>query len=330
MDSTAMQVIEITAPGGPEMLRPATRPRPIAGPGEVLIKAAAAGVNGADLAQRRGKYAVPPGASDLLGLEAAGVVVGLGAGIEGFALGDRVCALTNGGAYAQFCVAPAGQVLKLPDNLTLVEGAALIETIATVWTNVFEDARLVAGETLLVHGGSSGIGTTAIQMARLAGCTVYTTVGSAAKAQACLALGAKRAINYREEDFAAVVKAETGRGVDVILDVVGGSYLEANLRALARRGRLAIISLQGGRSGELDIGRLMMNALQVTGSTLRPRMAEEKARIVAAVHRAIWPAIADGRFKPVIDSVFPLELADTAHRKMESSTHIGKVVLEID
>lgn len=326
---TDMRAIEIAGKGGPEVLRPTRRPKPEPGPGEVLIAVAAAGLNGADLAQRKGGYPPPAGASDLPGLEVAGTIAALGEGATGFAMGDRVCALLAGGGYAEYVVVPAGHVLPLPESLGFPEGAALIETICTVWTNVFEDARLAPGEHLLVHGGTSGIGTTAIQMARLHGARVTVTVGSAEKAEAALRLGADRAINYREDDFAAVIRAETDKGVDVILDIVGGPYLPQNLKALAPRGRLAIIAFSGGRTGELDFARVMLNRLQIIGSTLRSRSAAEKTALVAAVRERVWPWVMEGRFRPVVDSTFPLDRASEAHEHMESSRHIGKIVLEI-
>jgi NADPH2:quinone reductase len=326
---TDMPAIEIAGKGGPEVLTLARRPVPQPGPGEVQIKVAAAGLNGADLAQRRGVYPPPAGASDLPGLEVAGTISALGEGVSGVALGDRVCALLAGGGYAGYCCVKAGQVLPLPERLSFIEGATLIEAIATVWTNVFEASALAPGEHFLVHGGTSGIGVTAIQMARLHGAEVSVTVGSEAKAQAARELGAGRAINYREEDFAAVIKAEFEKGVDVILDIIGGPYLPGNIKALAPGGRLSIIAFSGGRMGELDLARVMMNRLRITGSTLRSRPDAEKSRIISAVREKVWPWVADGRFKPVVDSVFPLERAADAHALMETSRHVGKIVLEI-
>ena len=323
-----MRAIEIAGEGGPEVLRLVERPVPEPGPGEVRIRVAAAGINGADLAQRRGVYPPPEGASDLPGLEVAGTIDKLGDGVAGLAKGDRVCALLTGGGYAQYCVAPAGQVLVLPENVDMVGGAGLIETIATVWTNVFEAGRLQTGETLLVHGGTSGIGTTAIQLARLFGARVFVTCGSDDKAERCHQLGADRAINYRTENFAEVIRSEAG-GADVILDIVGGPYLGDNVRALAPGGRLVFIAFSGGRMGELDIARVMMNGLTVTGSTLRGRPAAEKARLIAAVRKEVWPLLASGAFQPVIDSRYRLEDASEAHRYMEASRHVGKIVLTI-
>src|SRR5690606_36945559 len=323
-----MRAIEIDGKGGPEVLKLVERPMPEPGPGEVRIRIAAAGVNGADLAQRRGVYPPPEGASDLPGLEVAGTIDALGEGVTGFAEGDRVCALLTGGGYAQYCTVPAGQVLVLPENIDMIVGAGLIETLATVWANVFEAGRLKAGETLLVHGGTSGIGTTAIQLAKLFGARVFATCGSAEKAERCLALGADRAINYRTENFAEVVKSEV-KGVDVILDIIGGPYLDGNIRSLARGGRLVFIAFNGGRTGELDIARVMMNGLTVTGSTLRSRPVAEKARLIAAVQKEVWPLLASGAFSPVIDSSYRLEEAAEAHRYMETSNHIGKIVLTV-
>jgi len=324
-----MRVIEIAGAGGPEVLRLAERPQPQAQPGEVLIAVAAAGLNGADLAQRQGHYPPPPGASDIPGLEVSGTIAGLGDGVTGFAIGDRVCALLTGGGYSQFVAAPQGQVLKLPPALDLIAAGGLIETAATVWANVFEAARLAAGETLLVHGGSSGIGTTAIQMAKAMGARVLVTAGTDAKCQACLALGAERAINYKTEDFSAAVLDATEGGADVILDMVGGAYLEPNLRTLATGGRLAIIALKGGRMGQLDIGRLMSKRLQVTGSTLRARPVADKARILQQVRQNVWPLLESGAVRPIIDTVYALEDAAKAHAYMERGDHIGKLVLTL-
>ena len=265
-----MRAIEISRPGDPGVLPLAQRPLPVPAPGEVRIAVAAAGINGADLAQRRGVYPPPPGASDIPGLEVSGTIDALGEGVSGLAIGDRVCALLTGGGYAEFCTVPAGQVLPLPQTIDLVEGAGLIETIATVWANVFELGGLKAGEALLVHGGASGIGTTAIQLAKAFGAKVLVTVGSNDKAEACRRLGADQAINYRVEDFAEIARNDY-EGVDVILDIIGGPYLEANIKALRRGGRLVFIAFGGGSSGELDIARVMMNGLTVTGSTLRAR-----------------------------------------------------------
>lgn len=323
-----MRAVEIVGKGGPEVLRLVERPVPEPGPGEVQIKIAAAGLNGADLAQRRGVYPPPEGASDLPGLEVAGTISKLGEGVTGLAEGQRVCALLTGGGYAQYCTVPAGQVLVLPENVDFISGAGLIETTATVWANVFEAGALKLGETFCVHGGTSGIGTTAIQLARLVGARVVTTCGSAEKAERCRDLGADRAINYRNEDFAAIVREELG-GVDVILDIIGGPYLADNIRILKPGGRLVFIAFSGGRMGELDIARVMMNRLTITGSTLRSRPIAEKARLVAAVRERVWPLLASGAFRPVIDSTFPLEQAAEAHRYMETSRHMGKIILTL-
>ena len=322
-------VIEITAPGGPEVLALAERERPSTGPGQILIAVKAAGINGADLAQRKGVYPPPPSASDILGMEVSGVVAEVNGEAHGLSVGDRVCALLTGGGYAGFCIAEAGEVLPLPASVSFAEGAALMETLCTVWTNVFQDAGFKSGQTFLVHGGASGIGMTAIQLARAFGAaTVFATVGSDDKAAACEALGA-RAINHKTQDFAEIIKAETRGGVDVILDVVGGSYLERNVRSLATGGRMAVIALNGGRMGQLDLARMMMKRLQITGSTLRSRSMSEKVRLVAAVREHCWPLVESGAFKPLIDSTFPLAEAAQAHERMEAGLHIGKVVLTL-
>lgn len=323
-----MRAIEISEPGDPDVLRPAERPLPQLQPGEVRIAVAAAGVNGADLAQRRGAYPPPKGASDIPGLEVSGVIDALGTGVSGLAIGDRVCALLSGGGYAQYCTVPAGQVLPLPHSLDMIEGAGLLETVATVWANVFELGKLRAGETLLVHGGASGIGTTTIQLAKAFGAKVLATVGTNEKAEACRRLGADRAINYRTEDF-AVIAREEHNGADVILDIIGGPYLAGNIKALRRGGRLVFIAFGGGRTGELDIARVMMNGLTVTGSTLRARPVAEKARLLSEVRTHVWPLIETGAFRPVIDTVWPLDEAADAHRHMETSRHTGKIILRV-
>lgn len=323
-----MRAIEISEPGDPDALRQVERPLPQPQPGEIRIAIAAAGVNGADLAQRRGAYPPPKGASDIPGLEVSGVVDALGPAVSGLAIGDRVCALLSGGGYAQYCTVPAGQVLPLPASLDMIEGAGLLETVATVWANVFELGGLKAGETLLVHGGASGIGTTAIQLAKAFGAKVLATVGTNEKADACRRLGADRAINYRTEDFAAIAREEHD-GADVILDIIGGPYLADNIKALRRGGRLVFIAFGGGRTGELDIARVMMNGLTVTGSTLRARPVAEKARLLSEVRAHVWPLIETGAFRPVIDSVWPLDEAAGAHRHMEASLHTGKLVLRV-
>lgn len=326
-----MQAIEISQPGGPEVLRLAERPEPVPGPGELLIEVAASGVNRPDVLQRAGAYPPPPGASDLPGLEVAGRIVGGDAAAlsaAGFRLGDRVCALTHGGGYAQRCVAPVGQCLPVPAAYSDIEAASLPETLFTVWINVFERARLQPGETLLVQGGSSGIGVTAIQLAKAFGCRVIVTVGDDAKAQACREIGADEAINYRTQDFVAEVRRLTeGRGADVILDMVAGSYVAREIQCLADDGRLSIIAVQGGSKAEFDAGALLRRRLTITGSTLRPRTTEYKAAIGAALRARVWPLIEAGRFKPMIHKTFPAAQAAQAHELMESSQHVGKLVL---
>jgi NADPH2:quinone reductase len=323
-----MMAIVAENPGGPEALRAVERPVPPPGPGEILIKIAAAGLNGADLLQRQGRYPMPPGANDILGLECSGTVAALGPGAAGFNIGDQVCALLIGGGYAEYVTVPAVQCLKLPRGVTLVEGGGIPEIANTVWTNVFEMGRLAPGESLLVHGGASGIGTMAIQLARALGSTVYATAGSAEKCRVCEALGASRAINYKEEDFVDIVKRETGgAGVDVILEMVGGTYLQRDLNALAFGGRIVMIALRLGTRVELDFGVVQRKHLAITGSMLRPRPIAEKGRLVAAVGKAVWPLIERGQVKPVVDSIFPLAEAARAHQRMESGAHIGKVLL---
>jgi putative PIG3 family NAD(P)H quinone oxidoreductase len=325
-----MIAIEIAAPGGPEVLKPAERPTPVPAQGEVLIRVAAAGVNRPDVAQRLGRYPPPPGASDIPGLEVSGTVVQTGPDVEGWKRGDAVCALVAGGGYAEYCPAPAVQCLRVPDSLSLVDAAGIPETFFTVWTNVFERGRLAAGETLLVHGGSSGIGTTAIQLARAFDARVIATAGSARKVAACLQLGAERGINYREEDFVAVVAEVTaGKGVDVILDMVGGDYFPRNIRALALDGRLVQIATLGGAKSELVLSVIMQRRLTVTGSTLRVRSVEEKGRIAHALRERVWPLLDAGTVKPIVYRTFPLHEAADAHRLMESGENIGKILLVI-
>ncbi|HTP85153.1 MAG TPA: NAD(P)H-quinone oxidoreductase [Alphaproteobacteria bacterium] len=328
-----MTVIAIDRPGGPEVLRAETRPVPKPGRGEVLIKIAAAGLNGADLSQRQGRYPVPPGASDLLGLEAAGTIAALGddlggEDVAGWKVGDPVCVLLNGGGYAEYCVAPAAHCLPVPRGLSVVEAAALPEVVMTVWLNVFEIGRLAPGEVLLVHGGSSGIGTTAIQLARALGSRVLATAGSAEKCRRCVELGAERAIDYREEDFVAAANDVTrGAGVDVILDMVGGSYLQRNLAALAQKGRLVMIAFKAGIRIEVDFSPIQAKQLTITGSRLRPRPAAEKARLAVAVRKAVWPLLESGTIRPVIDSTVPLREVVRAHERMQASLHVGKILL---
>ena len=325
-----MTAIEITAPGGPEKLVPNRRPVPRPAPGEVLIKVATAGVNRPDCLQRQGGYPPPPGASDIPGLEVAGTIAALGEGVEDWMIGDEICALLTGGGYAEYCTAPAPQCLPIPAGLTLQQAAALPETFFTVWSNVFDRARLQPGETLLVHGGTSGIGTTAIQLAKALGSRVFVTVGGAEKMQPCLDLGAERAIDYREEDFVQAVKELTrNRGVDVILDMVGGDYTQRNLSALAVEGRLVFIAFLRGAKVELNLAPVMMKRLTVTGSTLRARPVEHKAPIARSLQHIVWPLLTSGVVRPVIDRVFPLSEAAAAHALMESNRHIGKLLLQV-
>ena len=324
-----MMAVEITEPGGPEVLRLTERPTPAPAKREVLIKVAAAGVNRPDVSQRQGAYPPPPGASDIPGLEVAGEIVALGAGVEGWRQGDTACALVTGGGYAEYCPAPAAQLLPYPKGYDAVQAAALPETFYTVWHNVFDRARLKAGETILVHGGSSGIGTTAIQLAKAFGATVLTTAGSEAKCAACLKLGASRAINYKTEDFAEAVKAEAEGGVDVILDMIGGAYLERNLASLALEGRLALIALLGGRTAEINLGLMLMKRLTISGSVLRSRPVAEKAAIAERLLGKVWPLLDKGEVAPVIDQTFALGDAAEAHARMETSAHIGKIMLTV-
>jgi putative PIG3 family NAD(P)H quinone oxidoreductase len=325
-----MHAVAIREPGGPDVLTVEQRPIPVPVEGEVLIRVAAAGVNRPDVIQRQGRYPPPPGASDLPGLEVAGEVVAAGGGVTRWHVGDEVCALLSGGGYAEYAVAPAGQCLPCPAGLSVVDAAALPETCFTVWTNVFERGRLQPGETLLVHGGSSGIGTTAIQCARQYGAVVYATAGSPEKVQACEALGAARGINYRSEDFVAVCRGTTdGRGVDVILDMVGGTYIPRNVDLLAEDGRLVQIALLEGAQATLNFGVIMRRRLTITGSTLRPRSVEEKTRLAREVEMHVWPWVAQGGVRPQIFATLPLAEAAEAHRLMESSRHIGKIVLTV-
>jgi NADPH:quinone reductase len=325
-----MRAVEIGEPGGPEVLRAVMRRVPRPGAGEILIRVHAAGVNRPDALQRAGNYAPPPGASDLPGLEAAGEVAAVGPGVTRWRIGDRVTALLPGGGYADYAVAPADHALRLPEGLGMLEAACLPETFFTVWHNVFERGRLRAGESFLVHGGSSGIGTTAIQLGQARGARVFATAGTAGKCAACRDLGAELAINYREEDFVARVREATeGRGVDLILDMVGGDYLQRDVKALALEGRLVMIAFLGGATAELNFAQVMTKRLTLTGSTLRPQSVEAKARIAAALEAQVWPLIEAGRVAPVMDRVFPLEAAAEAHARMESSAHIGKIALQV-
>ncbi len=331
-----MRAIEITRPGGPDVLRLVERPTPAPGPGEVLIKVAAAGVNRPDLLQREGRYPPPPGASDIPGLEVAGTIVAAAedaVAVDGrrLAPGDCVCALVTGGGYAEYCAAPAPQCLPVPRGLDLVAAAALPETYFTVWSNVFERGRLAPGELLLVHGGTSGIGTTAIQLARAFGARVVATAGSADKCAACERLGAQRGIDYRTEDFVAVVRTLTaGRGADVILDLVGGDYTPRNLEALAPDGRLVVIGLLGGAHSTISLVPLLQRRLTITGSTLRPRPVADKAAIARALLDRVWPLLEREVARPVVHATFPLARAADAHRLMASSAHIGKIVLTVE
>jgi len=322
-----MRVIEISRPGGPEVLVPADRPEPVPGEGEIVIRVAWAGVNRPDTLQRAGAYAPPPGASDLPGLEASGHVAAVGPGVTRWREGDAVCALLPGGGYAEYVTTPAAHALPVPEGMDLRAAACLPETFFTVWTNVFERGGLQAGERFLVHGGSSGIGTTAIQLASARGARVFTTAGSDEKCAACLALGAERAINYRDEDYVEVLRAEGG--ADLILDMVGGEYLPRNIKALADDGRLVQIAFLQGPKVELNFAQLMVRRLTITGSTLRPQSVSAKARIAAALEAEVWPLLASGRIAPVMDAEFPLEAAAAAHERMESSAHIGKIVLKV-
>ena len=325
-----MRAIEISAPGGPEVLRVTQRPVPIPAANEVLIEVAAAGVNRPDVLQRKGGYPPPPGASDIPGLEVAGTIVATGAGANTWKIGDRVCALVTGGGYAEYVAAPAPQCLPIPRGLTLVEAAGLPETFFTVWVNVFERAGLKGSETLLIQKGSSGIGVTAIQMARAFGHRVFVTAGSAEKCTACEKLGASRAINYRTEDFVAVVKELTGgKGVDVILDMVGGDYVPRELACLADDGRLSLIAFLGGTRATIDMTDILRRRLTITGSTLRARSVEVKEAIARSLEQKVWPLIEAGRIKPVIYRTFRLEEASAAHALMESSAHVGKIILEV-
>jgi NADPH2:quinone reductase len=333
-----MKAIEISAFGGPDVLRLVDRPAPAPRAGEVLIEVAAAGVNRPDLMQRQGKYPPPPGTTDIPGLEVAGRIVALesedgstsprSASGRVWKTGDEVCALVAGGGYAEMCAVPGVQCLPLPTGVSAADAAAIPETFFTVWTNVFDRGRLQTGETALFHGGSSGIGTTAIQLAAARGARVFATAGSDEKCRACEQLGAERAINYKTEDFVAVIKDVTkGRGVDLILDIVGGDYIARDLAALAIEGRLVVIGFMGGDTATLDFRRILGRRLTITGSTLRPRSAAEKGEIAAALRREVWPLLEAGTIKPVVYRTFPLDDAAAAHRLMESSEHVGKIVL---
>jgi putative PIG3 family NAD(P)H quinone oxidoreductase len=325
-----MTVIGISKPGGPEVLLPETRSVPSPGPGEILIKVVAAGVNRPDVAQRSGSYPPPPGASDLPGLEVAGEVVALGEGARKHKIGDKVMSLVAGGGYAQYCIAQDAQAMAVPASLSMLEAGATPETLMTVWHNVFERGGLKAGETILIHGGSSGIGTMAIQLAKAFGSKVIVTVGSKEKADACQKLGADHAINYKTDDFVAAAKSITsGSGPNVILDMVGGDYVDRNYDAAATDGRIVQIATLGGVKATVNIAKLMVKRLHHTGSTLRPRSNADKAAMVAAIEAKVMPLLREGRVKPLMDSTFPLEKAAEAHRRMETSEHIGKIVLAL-
>jgi len=329
---TQMRHITTTAPGGPEVLVPTTGSVPSPAPDEVLIRVAAAGVNRPDVMQREGRYPPPPGASPLIGLEVAGTVVATGDAVSTFAVGERVCALTNGGGYAQYAVAPATQCLRWPAGYDAVRAAALPETYFTVWANLMIHGRLAPGESVLVHGGTSGIGVTAIQLAREFGATVYTTAGSDPKCAAAVRLGAAAAFNYKETPFAdALLTATQGAGVDIVIDIVGAAYFHDNLRCLAKDGRLVeVATMRGAKVADFDLFAVMQRRLVITGSTMRPRTRAEKGAIAAALLERVWPVLDAGRAGPVIHQVFPLEEAAAAHRLMESSSHIGKIVLQVD
>ena len=323
-----MIAITITMPGGPSVLKPVETPRPQPGPREVLIRVAAAGVNRPDLMQREGRYPPPPGASDIPGLEVSGTVVSCGSEVRRWREGDEVCALVSGGGYAEYCVAPDVQCLPVPPSVGLVSSAGMPETFFTVWTNVFERGRLQSGESFLVHGGTSGIGTTAIQMALAFGARVFATAGSDEKCAACERLGAARAINYKTGDFAAALMALTeGRGIDVILDMVGAPYFSRNVDLLAQDGRLLQIAVLHGAKAEINLVRLLRQRLTITGSTLRSRTVDEKGAIAVAVEQSVWPLVDAGRIRPIVHATFPLTQAAEAHRVMESGSHIGKILL---
>ena len=323
-----MIAIEIAAPGGPEVLTPVERPIPRAAPDEVLIRVEAAGLNRGDLMQRQGFYPPPPGASDIPGLEVAGRIAALGAGVDGWQIGAPVCAILAGGGYAEYAVAPAVQCLPVPEGLSMIEAGGLPETLFTCWTNLIDDGRLVAGETLLIHGGASGIGTTGIQLAKALGATVFATAGSSEKCSVCRKLGADLAIDYKAENFVEVVREATaGRGVDVVLDMVGGDYVRRSMEIMARRGRFLSIAVMTGPEATISMVQLLQKRLVLTGSTLRSRTSAEKGAIASAAHEKVWPLIAQRKLKPVVHRSFPLAEAADAHRALEAGSHIGKIVL---
>ncbi len=321
-----MKFVDITTPGGLEVLKINERPTPKPGANEVLVKAAAAGLNRADLIQRQGKYPPPPGASDIMGLEISGTIAALGDGVTGWNVGDQTCALLAGGGYAEYCVVPAPQLMPIPKGLTLIDAAAVPEAVMTVWTNVFDRGRLKSGEVFFVHGGSSGIGTWAIQMAREFGARVFTTAGTPEKCAFCVTLGAERAINYKIEDFEEVMKAET-KGVDVTLDMVAADYIGKDLAMAKPDGRVVCIAVQKGVKSEINMATLMRNRLTLTGSTLRPRPVAEKGQIAEAVRKNVWPLIEAGKVKPIIHAKYPMAQVAEAQKVMEASTHIGKILL---
>jgi NADPH2:quinone reductase len=326
-----MRYVDLPSFGAPEVMTIARKPLPALKPGEILVRVEAAGVNRPDVAQRQGSYPAPKDASPILGLEVAGEVVEVAPGVTEFSIGDKVCGLANGGGYAEYCAIPAGQALRFPNGYDAVRAAALPETYFTVWANLFQMAGLTEGESVLIHGGSSGIGTTAIQLAHAFGAEVFTTAGSAEKCDACVKLGAKRAINYRQEDFAAVIQVETKGGVDIILDMVGAAYLEKNLASLARDGCLSIIAFLGGSLAEkVNLAPIMVKRLTITGSTMRPRTAEEKRAIRDDLLSQVWPLLDAGTVAPLIHQTFAFKDVVEAHRMMETSSHIGKIMLRLD
>jgi NADPH2:quinone reductase len=328
---STMRYVDLPTFGAPEAMKIASGPLPVPGEGQILVKTLAIGVNRPDVAQRQGTYPAPKGASPILGLELAGEVAAIGPGVTGYTVGDKVCGLANGGAYAEYCLLPAGQTLAFPRGYDAVKAAALPETFFTVWANLFQMAGLTEGESVLIHGGSSGIGTTAIQLAKAFGATVYATAGSADKCDACVKLGATRAINYKTEDFAEVIKAETaGEGVDIVLDMIGAAYFEKNIASLAKDGCLSIIAFLGGAVAEkVNLTPIMVKRLTVTGSTMRPRTAEEKRAIRDDLLSQVWPLLEAGTVSPVIDKVFAFDDVAEAHRLMETSSHIGKIMLKV-
>src|SRR5262245_45651611 len=325
-----MLAIEISSPGGPDVLVPVERPVPSIGAGEVLVKVAAAGVNRPDVLQRQGRYPPPPGITDIPGLEVAGTIEAVGSSVTSWRPGDRVCALVSGGGYAEFCAVPAPQCLPAPRGMDVTHAAAIPETTFTVWTNVFERGALRKGETILIHGGSSGIGTTAIQLAHALGAHVYATAGSAEKCAACESLGAQKAINYHQTDFVSAIKDLTnGRGVDVVLDMVAGDYVQRNIEVLAMNGRLVMIGRQGGVKSEIDVMPILRKRLVLTGSTLRTRSVEEKGALARSVYQHVWPLFESGAMRVIVHATFPLREASAAHRVMESGAHVGKLVLQV-